>query len=211
MGPQELLVFVTAAVALLVVPGPSVLYVVARGIDQGRPAALVSVLGIGLGAMVHVAAAAVGLSALLVSSATAFASVKYLGAAYLIYLGIRTLLDRSDPVGPARTTRRPLRRLFTGGFVVEALNPKTALFFLAFLPQFVDPAAGNVLAQTLLLGALFVAIGICTDGCYAMAAGSIGGLVGSRPTLARAQRVVSGTIYLGLGAATALGTPGRDR
>ena len=211
MDPRELLIFVSAAVALLVVPGPAVLYVVARGIDQGRSAALVSVLGIGTGAMVHVAAAAVGLSALLVSSATAFAAVKYLGAAYLIYLGIRTLLDHSEAIGPNRTAPRSMRKLFSEGVVVEGLNPKTALFFLAFLPQFVDPAAGNVLVQTLLLGALFVAIGICTDGCYALAAGGIRGLLGSRPAFTRAQRVVSGTIYLGLGAATAVGSPGRDR
>ena len=132
--------FIVASVVLLLTPGPAVLFIVARSLEQGRAAGLVSVLGIHLGTIVHITAAAVGLSALLVSSALAFAIVKYLGAAYLIWIGIRTLLARDpDPEAP-RVPAEPLRRVFRDGFVVNLFNPKTAIFFLAFLPQFVDPA-----------------------------------------------------------------------
>jgi threonine/homoserine/homoserine lactone efflux protein len=206
---STLLVFLLAAFALLVVPGPSVLYVVARGVAQGRAAGFVSALGVGTGALVHVAAAAVGLSALLVASSVAFAAVKYLGAAYLIYLGLRTLLARETDGRPPTIETRGLRRVFAQGAVVEALNPKTALFFLAFLPQFVDPGRGSVAGQTLLLGALFVALGVCTDGIYALAAGTAGGWLRARLGRSPAQRYVTGTIYLGLGVSTALA--GADR
>lgn len=133
---STLVLFATTAFALLLVPGPVTLYIVARGIDQGRPAALVSVLGIQAGDVVYIAAAAVGLSAILVSSSVAFSVVKYLGAAYLVYLGLRTLLTRPSPhalpVGPPLS----LGRVFAQGALVNILNPKTALFFFAFLPQF---------------------------------------------------------------------------
>lgn len=136
--------FIVASVVLLLTPGPAVLFIVARSVEQGRAAGLVSVLGIHLGTIVHVTAAAVGLSALLVSSALAFAIIKYLGAAYLIWIGIRTLMakdpDPKAPIVPAES----LRRVFRDGFVVNLFNPKTAIFFLAFLPQFVDPARGAV-------------------------------------------------------------------
>ena len=206
---STLLVFLLAAFALLVVPGPSVLYVVARGVAQGRAAGFVSALGVGTGALVHVAAAAAGLSALLVASSVAFSAVKYLGAAYLIYLGLRTLLSRETDSPPPTIETRGLRRVFAQGAVVEALNPKTALFFLAFLPQFVDPDRGSVAGQTLLLGALFVALGVCTDGAYALAAGTAGGWLRTRLGRSPVQRYVTGTIYLGLGVSTALA--GADR
>ena len=206
---STLLVFLLAAFALLVVPGPSVLYVVARGVAQGRAAGFVSALGVGTGALVHVAAAAAGLSALLVASSVAFSAVKYLGAAYLIYLGLRTLLSRETDGPPPTIETRGLRRVFAQGAVVEALNPKTALFFLAFLPQFVDPDRGSVAGQTLLLGALFVALGVCTDGAYALAAGTAGGWLRTRLGRSPVQRYVTGTIYLGLGVSTALA--GADR
>jgi threonine/homoserine/homoserine lactone efflux protein len=201
--PATLAVFVVASLALLLVPGPSVLYIVARGVGQGRAAALVSALGIEVGTLVHVAAATLGLSALLVSSALAFAVVKYLGAAYLIYLGVRTLLSRAAPdptLDPAPTR---LRRVFTQGVVVNVLNPKTALFFFAFLPQFVDPA-GSVAGQTLVLGGLFAALAMCSDSAYALLAGSLGGRLRRNARFARAQRWSTGGVYLALGASTAL-------
>lgn len=206
---STLTLFMVAALALLLVPGPAVLYIVARGIDQGRGAALVSAFGVQAGSLVHVAAAALGLSALLVSSAVAFSVVKFLGAAYLIVLGVRTLLSR-DTGGPIAVGRvRSLRRVWVQAMVVQVLNPKVALFFLAFLPQFVDPDRGSVAGQTLLFGGLLVALGTCTDGLYALLAGSAGTLLRGRAGVLRAQRYVAGTVYLGLGAATALA--GSDR
>ena len=204
-----LAVFVLAALALLVVPGPAVLYIVARGIDQGRTAALVSALGVQAGSLVHVVAAALGLSALLVSSAVAFSVVKYLGAAYLLFLGVRTLLSRGAENPSAVGQTRSLRRVFAQAMVVQVLNPKVAIFFFVFLPQFVDPERGSVAAQTLLFGGLLTALGICTDGLYALLAGTAGGVLRRRGGVLRAQRYVAGTVYLGLGAATALAGPDR--
>src|SRR5437764_4868823 len=160
--------FVVASVVLLLTPGPAVLYIVARSVEQGRSAGLVSVLGIHLGTIVHITAAAIGLSALLVSSALAFAVVKYLGAAYLIWIGIRTLMAREvDPDAP-RIPAEPLRRVFRDGFVVNLFNPKTAIFFLAFLPQFVDPARGPLHWQILVLGFTFMGLGMISDGMFAL-------------------------------------------
>ena len=202
---SSLTVFVLAALALLLVPGPAVLYIVARSIDQGRTAGLVSVVGVGLGSMVHVAAAALGLSALLVQSAVAFRTVKYLGAAYLVYLGILRLIGRGDDIVRAAGSSRSLRRIFFQGIWVNVLNPKTALFFFAFLPQFVDVAAGSVGLQILFLGTLLVAMGIVTDGAYAVAAGTLGGWLKSRPRVVTAQRWFAGGVFISLGLATAMG------
>ena len=196
-------VFVAAALALLLVPGPAVLYIVARSIDQGRSVGLVSVLGVHLGSLVHVAAAAVGLSSLLVSSAVAFSFVKYAGAAYLLYLGVRALIAREEPVD-VELRPAPLRTLLRQGAVVNVLNPKTALFFLAFLPQFVDPDARYVAAQLVFFGLVFVALGLVTDGLYALAAGTAGGWLRSSRFFAGARRWVSGTVFIGLGLVTAL-------
>lgn len=150
-SPSSLLLFVSAAVVLLVIPGPAVFYVTSRSIGQGRSAGLVSALGIGVGTLVHAAAAAVGLSALLMSSAIAFGVVKYLGAAYLIYLGIQRL-RREESLEPSQDApRAKLSRVFGQGIIVNILNPKTALFFFAFLPQFVDASRGNVALQILVL------------------------------------------------------------
>jgi threonine/homoserine/homoserine lactone efflux protein len=200
---STLALFVAAALALLLVPGPAVLYIVARSVEQGRTAGLVSVVGVHLGSLVHIAAAAVGLSSLLVSSAVAFDVVKYLGAAYLVYLGVRALLTRAEPedlqVRPA-----PLGKLLRQGAVVNILNPKTALFFLAFLPQFVDPEAGYAALQIVVFGLVFVALGFVTDGAYALLAGTAGNWLRSSPVYAAAQRYVSGTVFIGLGLAAAL-------
>ena len=202
-------VFVVAALVLLLTPGPAVLYIVARSIDQGRRAGLVSALGVHAGTLVHVVAATAGLSALLAASATAFAAVQYLGAAYLIYLGVRRLLDRGPRSAAAAERRRPLSRAFWDGAVVNMLNPKTGLFFLAFLPQFADVSRGSVGAQILGLGLVFIALGIVTDGLYALGAGTAGALLRARPRFARSERVVSGTMYIGLGLAAALTSTSR--
>lgn len=202
--PSAFTVFLVAALTLLVIPGPAVLYVVARSVDQGRRAGLVSVFGIGLGSMVHVTAAALGLSSLLVRSATAYSAVKYLGAAYLIYLGVRRFTNRDDGFEEAEGSTRSLRRVFSQGIWVNVLNPKTALFFFAFLPQFVSVDRGSVAAQILLLGSIFVAMGIVSDGLYAVAAGSLGDWLRARPRVLEAQRWFAGTVFVSLGVATAL-------
>jgi threonine/homoserine/homoserine lactone efflux protein len=196
--------FLAAALALLVVPGPAVVYIVAQSIDQGRVAGLVSTLGIGAGSLVHVAAAAVGLSSLLVSSAEAFAVVKYAGAAYLVLLGVRRLLGRDVADAPGAASPKPLRRLFRQGVIVNVLNPKTALFFVAFLPQFVDADAGAVGAQIAVLGLIFVLLGLVSDGTYALVAGALSGWLRGSSRALRAQRYVSGTVFVSLGLATAL-------
>jgi threonine/homoserine/homoserine lactone efflux protein len=199
--------FVAAALALLLVPGPAVLYVVTRSVDQGRPAGLASVLGIGLGSLVHVAFAAVGLSALLASSAAAFGVVKWLGAAYLVWLGLQRLLVRSEEDAPVAVAPERLSRVFLQGVVVNVLNPKTALFFLAFLPQFVDPALGTAWTQVVMLGAAFVAVGLCTDSLYALLGGTAGDWLRRKSKSARfrrGQRYASGSVYVALGVATAI-------
>jgi threonine/homoserine/homoserine lactone efflux protein len=191
--------FCVAAVALLAIPGPAVLYIVVQSAEQGRRAGLASVAGIHVGSLVHVAAATAGLSALIVASAVAFSVVKFAGAAYLIYLGVRKLLERT-PALEAERPAEPLRRAFGRGIVVNVLNPKTALFFLAFLPQFVDRSRGDVWSQVLILGLLFVALGLVSDSLYAFAAGTVGGVLRRRR---RALRYGSGAVYIGLGTVAA--------
>jgi threonine/homoserine/homoserine lactone efflux protein len=199
-GGSQLLLFGGASIVLLLIPGPSVLYVVTQSAEHGRLAGLASVLGIHVGTIVHIVAATVGISALILASAVAFSAVKFAGAAYLVYLGIRRLLDREPPTALERRTR-DLRRLFVRGVVVNALNPKTALFFLAFLPQFVEPARGAVWSQVLILGLVFMLLGLVSDSLYALAAGTIGVLFRRRRT---AFRYASGAIFIGLGATAAL-------
>src|SRR3954469_17304830 len=193
-------VFALTAMALLVIPGPAVLYVVVQGAEQGRRVGLASVAGIHLGTLVDVTAATIGLSALIVASSLAFNAVKYVGAAYLVYVGARKLLGRDEAAEEMGPRRESLRRAFVRGAVVNVLNPKTALFFLALLPQFVDPDRGGVWSQALVLGLLFVALGLVTDSGYALAAGTVGGLLRRR----RAMRYGSGAIFIGLGAAAAV-------
>jgi threonine/homoserine/homoserine lactone efflux protein len=196
--------FVGAALLLLVVPGPSVLYIVTQSVSHGRRAGIVSVAGITTGTLVHIVAATVGLSALLASSALAFDVVKYVGAAYLIAVGIRRLAGWERGVGaPARGTR-DLGRLYRQGIVVNTLNPKTALFFLAFLPQFVDPSQGRAWLQILALGLTFMALGLVTDSIWALAAGTAGETLRRSRRWALGQRYVSGSVFVGLGLVTAL-------
>jgi threonine/homoserine/homoserine lactone efflux protein len=196
--PATLALFTGAALALIVVPGPAVLYIVATSIDQGRRAGLVSAAGILAGGTVHIAAATIGLSSLLVSSATAFEAVKLVGAAYLVYLGARRLLTRVA-VEPVERERRPLGAIFRRGVVVNVLNPKTALFFLAFLPQFVDPDRGAAWLQIAIFGATFVVLAWLSDSLYALAAGTAAHRLRG-PAFRAVQRWVSGSIFVALGA-----------
>ena len=206
--PSVLIVFAAASLTLLLVPGPAVLYIVTRSVAQGRRAGLVSVLGVHVGSVVHVAAAALGLSALLASSATAFGVVKILGAGYLGWLGARKL-SRREEAAVEEVAPVSHRRLFTQGIVVNVLNPKTAIFFLAFLPQFVNPARGPVAAQVLVLGACFIVLGALSDGGYAVLAGALAGRL--RRTVRARRRLdrTSGLVYLGLGAGAALAGNGK--
>jgi threonine/homoserine/homoserine lactone efflux protein len=192
-------IYIPAALVLLAIPGPAVLYVIATSVEGGRRAGLLSVAGVHVGSIVHVAAACAGLSALIVSSAIAFSTVKYVGAAYLVLIGIKKLLDKDDLPEAIPRPPRSGRRIFTQGIVVNVLNPKTALFFLAFLPQFVDRDR-TVWTQIAVLGLVWVALGFLSDGAYALAGGTIGGFIRRRR---RTVRIASGGIFIGLGAVAA--------
>jgi threonine/homoserine/homoserine lactone efflux protein len=200
-GIAQLGLFVSAALVLLLIPGPAVLYIVGRSVEQGRTAGLVSVLGVHAATLVNIVAAALGLSAILASSALAFSVIKYAGAAYLIWLGVRKILGSGDPAAAAavRLRRHSYRRLFRDGFVVNLLNPKTALFFLAFLPQFVDLARGHAAAQIVFLGLTYTALGFITDGGYALAAGTAGNWLKRNRAYLKIERYVTGTLLIGLG------------
>jgi threonine/homoserine/homoserine lactone efflux protein len=199
------LLFAAAALAFLAIPGPSVFYIVTRSLVQGRRAGVTSMLGVQAGGLVHVVAAAFGVSALIASSAEAFTVVKYAGAAYLVVLGVRKLLagDAEDsdlePAGPSSP-----KHLFWHGVVVNVLNPKTALFFLAFLPQFVDPSAGPVAPQMLVLGTLLVGLGVLSDGTYALLAAGAGRRLRSAAATRRMLERVSGGVFVGLGVVAAV-------
>jgi threonine/homoserine/homoserine lactone efflux protein len=202
--------FAVAATLLLLTPGPAVLYVVARSVEQGRIAGLASVFGITTGTLVHVLASTLGLSALLASSTLAFAVVKYAGAGYLIYMGVRRILSRTDSsASPSDLPRRSLGRLYRDGFIVNLLNPKTALFFLAFLPQFVDPSRGAVPFQIAFLGLLFTLMGLTSDGLYALVAGTAGIWVKRQSRYLDWERYVTGSVFIGLGVTAALVGSGR--
>lgn len=203
--------FLLAAFVVIVIPGPSVFYIVARSLDQGRAAGIVSTLGVGAGALFHVAAAGLGLSAVLASSAVAFNTIKYLGAAYLVYLGLRRILHPQEDAPKETRRRQTRRRMFSEGLLVNLLNPKTALFFFAFLPQFVEPSLGPVSVQVMVLGCLFVAIGILSDGVYALLAGGLGDWFRTSARLPLLQRYLSGGVYIALGVATAVSDSGRSK
>ncbi len=204
-------IFMLASLALLLTPGPAVLYIVARSVDQGRLAGLVSVASIELGNFTHALLAALGISALVLSSALLFSAIKYLGAAYLVYLGVRKLLSREEPELAPRLERQNPRRIFSQGVVVAVFNPKTALFFLAFLPQFVDPRRGSIPLQMFALGCIFVLMACVTDSLYALLAGSAGQWLRSRRSFLQGQKYVTGFIYIGLGLFAALGEAGQAK
>jgi threonine/homoserine/homoserine lactone efflux protein len=197
---QNLWLFTGAAIVLLLIPGPAVLYIVGRSVAQGRTAGMVSVLGIHAATFIHVLAAALGLSVLLLSSALAFSIVKYAGAAYLIWLGLRKIFGPAEN-GGAKGEFTPYShvRLFRDGFVVNLLNPKTALFFFAFLPQFVELGRGHVTMQITLLGLIFVLLGFCTDSAWALLAGTAGGWLKRSRNYLRFERYGSGVLFIGLG------------
>jgi threonine/homoserine/homoserine lactone efflux protein len=199
---SALALFCLASLALAVVPGPAVTYIVTQSIDKGRRAGLVSALGVASGGLVHVAAATIGLSAVIASSATAFTTVKLVGAAYLIVIGIRRILSREEDTEVQAVPTRH-RRLYAQGAVVNVLNPKTALFFLAFLPQFVDASHGSVPAQVALLGVLFVVIAFTSDAMYALLADLLAGKLRRSGTGAKLRRWVSGGIFIALGVTAA--------
>jgi threonine/homoserine/homoserine lactone efflux protein len=198
--------FVAAALALLLVPGPAVIYVVARSVSGGRLTGLVSVLGVELGTLLHVGFAAAGLSAIVASSVAAFSIVKWLGAAYLVWLGLRQIFGRggdeeATPLGGGESRLR----VFWQSVLVQVLNPKVALFFLAFLPQFVDPSRGAAWTQVVVLGATLASLGLFTDGLYALVGGTAGGWIRTKGLgLRRAGRYVAGGVYIALGAVAAV-------
>jgi threonine/homoserine/homoserine lactone efflux protein len=203
-APSAIALFLLAASGLLLIPGPSVLYIITCSIAQGKRAGLASVLGIELASLVHVIAAALGLSALLLTSALAFSIVKYLGAGYLIYLGLCTLLRRETNHQPHMPEPKSFAQLFANGFLVNLLNPKTALFFYALLPQFVVPARGTVAEQILLLGGMFVLLASCTDSLYALLSSTVGRLIFRKAHIQRFQQYITGSIYIVLGVVTAI-------
>ena len=191
-------VFFTAALVLALIPGPGMFYVLARTLKGGRREGILSSLGAGTAGMVHTLAAALGISAILAASATAFLIVKWLGVAYLIYLGVRTLLERTSHEVMIDTTPSTSRSVFVQGFLSEVLNPKTALFFLIFIPQFIN-LDGAVFVQFLLLGFVTTLLTVAVDFIVAFAAAPLSSVLAKRPGLQKGQQVVSGTALIGLG------------
>lgn len=203
-----LLAFAGASLVLALTPGPAVVYIVARTVAQGRACGLASVLGVALGNLGNAIGAALGLAALFAVSSAAFTVVKWAGAAYLVYLGLRMWCARPAGAaqGPKADARQPLARVFRDGFVVALLNPKTSLFFAAFLPQFMDAQGSSALAQTLVLGCTFVAIAACTDLFYVLAASLVAPRLGQATRHAVWGNRLAGTSFIGLGVLTAMGS-----
>ena len=193
-----MIAFAIASLALLVIPGPAVLYVINRSISDGRSTALAALAGLEIGNFMHVIAATVGLSAVIAASATAFGVVKWIGAGYLIYIGLRTLSRKPASFNQEQKSL-PRRKSFTQGIVVNTFNPKVALFFLSFLPQFIDTEKGSAALQSLILGSLFVAIGLCTDGLYAFLASALRSTLLRGKSLPFVQRYVAGSVFVLLG------------
>jgi threonine/homoserine/homoserine lactone efflux protein len=200
---RTLALFAVAAVVLIAIPGPNAIYIAARSMSQGRAAGIASALGVEAGTLVHVAAAAVGLSALIASSEVAFDGIRYLGVAYLLLLGIRALRGEGGEAAPDASPTS-LRRAFAEGLLVNVLNPKVALFFLAFLPQFTDPDLGALGGQTLVLGVVFFAIALAMDLIYALAASAVGARIPWGAAAARRRERLTGAIYLALGVLAAV-------
>jgi threonine/homoserine/homoserine lactone efflux protein len=200
---STLLAFGLASLALLLIPGPAVLYILNRSVSDGRRIGLAAVAGIELGNSVHAIAAALGLSAVLATSAVAFNTIKFLGAAYLIVTGIRVLRRRPKLVNQ-ESTGHSASKAFRQGIVVNVFNPKVALFFLSFLPQFIDPRRGRSAVQALILGTVFVALGSITDSAYSLVASSLRVVLLRGKGLPFVQRYVAGTVFIGLGLVAAI-------
>jgi threonine/homoserine/homoserine lactone efflux protein len=210
-APTTLLLFALASLVLVAIPGPNVIYIATRSLSHGRRVGVASTFGVETGALVHIAAATLGLSALIRSSPLAFDVVKYLGAAYLIGLGIRSLVRARPLALTAAEGAGDVRRAYAEGVLVNVLNPKVALFFVAFLPQFVDSSRGSAAAQIFVLGLVFLLIAFVLDLGWALAAGSVGGWLRARPGFARRQRFLTGGVYVALGAVAALTGAGHRR
>jgi threonine/homoserine/homoserine lactone efflux protein len=199
LDSAALVSFILAGLLLNLTPGPDVLYIVARSTSQGRAAGVVSVLGIVSGCLVHIVAAAAGLSALMVKVPMAYQIVRWAGAAYLVWLGLRALLQRRGPMELQAVTAQPLRRIYWQGVITNALNPKVALFFVAFLPQFTDPARGSLALQFLVLGLIFNLNSLWVNLGYALAAAHLGGWLRRRFGLGALLQRITGAVYLALG------------
>ncbi len=195
---DAIVAFAIASLALLIIPGPAVLYVINRSISDGRSTALAAVAGLEIGNFMHVVAATLGLSAVIAASATAFGVVKWIGAGYLIYTGIRTLSRKPAAFNQEQKTLTR-RKSFTQGIVVNTFNPKVALFFLSFLPQFIDTEKGTTALQSLVLGSIFVLLGMCSDGLYAVLASALRGPLLRGKSLPFVQRYVAGSVFVLLG------------
>lgn len=206
----SIITFGIASIALLLIPGPAVIYILNRSVSDGREVGLAAVAGLELGNMVHVVAASAGLSAVLATSATAFNTVKWLGAGYLVFVGVRTLLMRPATMS-GDSTSVTLKRSFTQGVVVNTLNPKVALFFVSYLPQFIDADKGAAWSQALVLGTVFVLIGCCTDGMYALTASALRNKLLTGRTLPIVQRYVAGTVFVALGVMAATTSPASSK
>ncbi|WP_109830538.1 LysE family translocator [Reichenbachiella versicolor] len=200
---ENILFFMISASMLIIIPGPAVLYIMMKSMEHGYKAGFVSVLGIGAGAMVHVVAAGIGISALLVASSYAFLVLKYLGAIYLIYLGVKKLFDKntSESIEIGKSEKR-LGKIFSEGLIVNVLNPKTAIFFLAFLPQFISPEKGGTVFQIVFLGLLFTVIALLSDSIYVLASAKITQLIKGNKKYFSIQNRVMASIYILLGILT---------
>jgi len=199
--------FLLASVVLAVTPGPAVLYIVTRSLVQGRRFGLASVAGVALGNLGNAIAASVGLAALFAVSSVAFTIARYAGALYLVYLGVQALrAPRAEIASASRAMPATPRRVFTDGFLVALLNPKTTIFFAAFLPQFMRTASPTVV-QSFVLGALFVGVAATSDTLYALAAGTVGPAVSRSGGLRAAGRYFSASVFFGLAAYTVFSGP----
>ena len=203
--PARFIVFLSAAILLAIAPGPGMLYVLARALAGGRSEGLLSALGTFFGGMVHVLAAAAGVSIILAKSALAFATVKYLGAGYLCFLGIRMILDARKDNGVALAELPRARNPLWQGVMTEVLNPKTALFFLSFIPQFVDRMHGHVFLQFVMLGTLSVTLNTSADIVVTLLAGPLGQRIRGSARFRRRQRTLTGAVMIGLGSYLAFG------
>jgi len=204
MDSARFLVFLTAALLLAIAPGPGMLYVLARSLAGGRREGLLSALGTFFGGMIHVFAAAAGVSIILAKSAVAFATVKYFGAAYLCFLGVRMILEARRDENIQWSIPRQPGSPFWQGVMTEVLNPKTALFFLSFIPQFVDHMRGHVFEQFIVLGAISVTLNTSADIVVTLLAGPLGRRIRESAPFRRRQRTATGAVMIGLGAYLAL-------
>lgn len=200
IDPQTLLTYTLIVLGFVFIPGPATMLTVARATTSGARVGIATGLGITVGDMIHTALAVVGISAIIATSALLFSAIKYMGAAYLVYIGLKAIFEKSALDQGETRIRISARDAFRQAILAEVLNPKTALFFLAFLPQFVDPAAGNVVLQLTVLGAVFAVIGLLSTSVFALGAGGLGSFLRRNPAVQKWQGKVLGSLYCALGA-----------